>query len=85
MTGKVFLTALSLRRSPVPSPAWKGPATEFGVRGAEELSQEMVARLWTTPWPEKAGEVAWSPGEGKECVTVGGLRGLASRDARCRL
>jgi len=83
-----FVAVLCLRGLVVPSPAWEDPAAELGAEvggGAGVLSQEMVACLRMTPGLEEAREAAWSPGEEEECVRAGGLRGVASRDARCRL
>ena len=85
---EVFVALFRLRGLVVPSPAWEDSAAEFGAgrgRGAGVLSQEIVACLWMTPGVEEMREAAWSPGEEEECVRVGGLRGMASRDARCRL
>src|SRR6266403_485009 len=76
-------------RGLVPSPAWEDPATALGAEGrggAGVLSHEIVACLRMTPGlEEEHREAALSPGEEEECVRVGGLRGVTSRDARCRL
>lgn len=68
--------------SPFFCSSWKDPAAEIGAEGgggAWVLSQEMVACLRMTPGLEEARAAAWSPGE-EECVRVGELRGLASRE-----
>jgi|SRR6266851_7663119 hypothetical protein len=83
-----FAAALCLRGLVVPSPAWEDPAAELELvmsGGAGDLSQEIVACLRMRPGLEEDSEAAWSPGEEEECVREGGLRGVASRDARCRL
>jgi hypothetical protein len=85
---EVLVALLCLRGLVAPSPAWEDPAAELGAEGgagAGVLSHEMVACLRMTPGLEEAREAAWSPGEEEECVRVGGLPGVASRDARCRL
>jgi hypothetical protein len=82
-----FVAVLCLRGLIVPSPAWKDLAAELGADGsggAGVSSQEMVTCILMTPRLEEAREAAWSPGE-EECVRVGELRQLASRDAHCRL